>query len=188
MTLQNDDIPAQIVPLILDKVRDWLEQELFENVPESSPTRTGLIKIGLFQDNPADKVVSIAVNSGDYEDEKYIDAPVDHPDVQQIKIANLPPHEIGGGSYWWRRFSIRVSVFFVKQNYDEETAIQYAYEFYGRLQSAIELCQIGPLDDYFGERASGKPWLESTTFFQSGGKNKFIFRGKLQFRILTWRP
>lgn len=188
MTVQNDDIPVQIIPMILKKTVTWVKEKCFEEVPEDDPTRSGLVKMGLLQENPADKVVSIAINSGDYEDPDFVDAHIDHPEVQEFTIRNLPRGEIGGGTYWWRRFSIRVAVFFVRQNYDEELSIYYAYEFYGRLQRAIDQCQIGTLEDKFGERALGKPLMESTTFFQGGGKKKAIFRGKLRFRVLCWRP
>lgn len=188
MTLPNDNIPEQIVPKILMLVQTHLQYHLFENVPEGDPTRAGLVKIGLMQENPADIVVSVALTSGDYEDDKYIDGHVDHPDLQDFTIKNLPRGEVGGGSYWWRRFSIRVQVFFVRAGYDEDTAIQHAYDFHGRLQRHISTCQIGPIEDAYGERALGRPYLESTTFFPSGGKNKFIFRGKLKFRVLTWLP
>lgn len=188
MTEQHFDVPDQIIPMILRTMKWSLNTQLFDEVAEESPTRTGIVKMGILQDNPADAVVSIAVNSGDYEDAKYIDAHVDHPDVQEYRIRNLPMGEVGGGKYWWRRFSIRVEVFFVRQNYDEETSINYAYEFYGRLLNAIENTQVGPQVDSFGERANGKPFLESTTFFQAGGKKKAIFHGKVYFRVLCWRP
>ena len=188
MTLPNDDLPQQIVPMILKKVERHLQYELFDAVPEDSPTRAGLVKVGLMQENPADKVASVSITSGDFEDDGFVDAHVDHPEVQEFTIRHLPRGEVGGGHYWWRRFSIRVQVFFVRAGYDEDTATQHAYDFYGRLQSAIEACQIGTMSDHYGERALGKPYLESTTFFPSGGKNKFIFRGKLRFRVLTSRP
>lgn len=185
--LPNDDIPSQIIPMMLYDMRDYLQTKLIDGVPEDSPTRAILVKAGRFQENPVDKNVSIAIAHGDYEDPDYIDGRIDHPDLADLKIRNLPVGEIGGGIYWWRRFSVLVSVFFVRENFEEEIAQQYAYEFYGRLQRSIELKRFA-LDDDFEERAFGYPYVESTTFYESGGKNKWIFRGKLRFRVLTSRP
>lgn len=186
MVLPNDDIPAQIVPMILYKLRDDLEVSLVHDVPEDSPTRAIMVKVGRFQENPTDVNVSVALSGGDYEDPDFIDGRITHPDLRDILVRNLPEAEIGGGTYWWRRFSVYVSVFFTQHNYEESRALQYAYEFYGRLQSAVENVRMNLVDD-FGEQASGSPYFESTTYFQSGGKNKWIFRGKLRFRVLTQR-
>jgi hypothetical protein len=185
--LPNDNIPSHVIPKILYDLREELKVQLIDGVPEDSPNRAMLVKVGRFQENPTDVNISVAISAGDYEDPDYIDGRIDHPDLRDLRIRNLPVGEIGGGIYWWRRFSVLSSVFFVRQNFEEEVALQHAYEFLGRLQKSIEAKQFS-LEDDFGEIAKGKPFIESTTFFESGGKNKWIFRGKLRFRVLTWRP
>lgn len=186
--LPNDNIPSQIVPMILTRTRDELKQKLIYGVPDDNPTRAILVKVGRFQENPVDINVSASVASGDFEDPSYIDGRVDHEDLDAIGLRNLPVGEIGGGWYWWRRFTINVQVFSVRQNYEEERAMQYAYDFYGRLLKSIEEITLGGLTDDYGEKANGSPYIEGASFYESGGKGKFIWRGKVAFRVLTWRP
>jgi hypothetical protein len=186
----TDEVPTQIVPMLLVRIRDYLTDALVEDVPDENPTKAILVKIGRMQENPVKKNVSIAISSGDYENPDYIDARIDNPEFENdFPLRNVPVGEIGGGHYWWRRGTINMQCFFVRQRYPEELAMQYAYDFYGRLLQAVEgipLTNLGK-DDY-GEGAVPPVIVEGASFFESGGGDKFIWRGKLKWRILTWRP
>jgi len=188
MTLQNDAIPASIVPLILYKIKDHLETCMDVEVPDTNPTKTMLIKIGRFNDNPLEKSVSLSISGGDYEDPGYMDGRIDNPKFDNLVIRGLPVGEIGGGVYWWRRGTVNYQLFKVRQRLPEETALQYAYDFQGRLIKAIESTPLDALRDDYGERAYAPVYVEGVTFFESGGNNQFIWRGKLLWRVLTWRP
>lgn len=184
----NEDIPSQIVPMILWAIKQHLDTAMVEEVPDTNPTQAILVKVGAFKDNPLNKNVSISISGGDFEDPKYIDGRIDNPNQPNFPLKNLPAGEIGGGVYWYRRGTVDFKTFFVRQNFKEEVAMQYAYEFYGRLLKAMEQVPIGNLLDDFGEGAIPPVILESASMFESGGKDKFIWRGKLYWRILTWRP
>lgn len=186
--VNKDNIPEMIVPLVMFHMRDWLSVMLQDEVPDSDPTQAVLVKAGRFQDNPVNKNVSVSIVGGDFEDPSYMDARIDNENVDQIKIANLPVGEIGGGIHWWRRFTCDFKVFFVKQRFEEDIAMKYAYEFYGRLLKSIETWKFGKLVDSYGERAYCPPYIEGASMFQSGGANQFIWRGKVKWRVLTWRP
>jgi hypothetical protein len=186
--LPNDDIPTMIVPMILFRIKEHLEVAMQHEVPDTNPTKAILVKIGKFQDNPLDKNVSLSVSPGDYDDPSYLDGRIDHEDLDAITIRNLPVGEIGGGLYWWRRGTINFQTYFVRQRLDEEIAMQYAYDFYGRLLHAVEEVSLSGLVDDYGEIASGHPYIEGASFFESGGLRQFIWRGKLRWRVLTWRP
>lgn len=188
MALPNSNIPSQIQPMIMYAVRDHLRTVLVDEVPKDNPTRAIRVMVGRFLENPAKINVSAAISSGDFEDPTMIDGRVDHPDLADRKVRFLPPAEVGGPEYWWRRFSIEVQVFFVRKDYEEDVAIQYAYEFFGRLQKGLEQSPTNGLVDDFGEKSHEKPRIEAVTFFPSGGKGKWIFRGKVLFRLLTERP
>jgi len=187
--IEEDNIPTMIVPMILFEMRDYLEVALQDEVTENDPTRAVVVKVGRFQDNPVKKNVLVALSGGDYEDPNYLDGRADHQALDEIGLRNLPIGEIGGGWYWWRRFSTRMETFFVKQRFEEEIAMRYAYEFYGRLLKATEMCTLIGLTDAYGEKTNNiTPFIESSTFFESGGPKQHIWRGKLKWRVLTWRP
>ena len=188
MTLQNDAIPNALVPMVLYAIKDQLETALVNEVPEENPTRAILVKVGRFNENPLDKAVSVSISGGDFEDPAYLDGRIDNPKMDTIQIDGLPVMEIGGGSYWWRRGSMNYQAFFVRQRYPEEVAMQYAYDFQGRLIKATESTPLYGLIDDYGEQACPPIMVESVSFFESGGKNQYIWRGKLLWRVLTWRP
>ena len=186
--IEEDNIPSMIVPLILLGIRNYLEVALQDEVPDSDPTKAVLVKVGRFQDNPVKKNVSVSVVGGDFEDPSYLDGRADHESLDEIGLRNLPIGEIGGGMYWWRRGTLDFKTFFVRERYDEIIAMKYAYEFYGRLLNAIETCNLSFVDSY-GEKTNGiPPFVEGASFFESGGPNQYIWRGKLKWRVLTWRP
>jgi len=182
------DIPSMIVPLILYRFKEHLETAMVNEVPEDYPTRAVLVKIGRMQENPLKKNVSVAISGGDYDDPNYIDGRIDHEDLDDIQIRNLPVGEIGGGWYWWRRGTINFQTFFVRQRYEEELALKYAYDFYGRLIHSVEEISVHTLEDDYGEQAYGHPYIEGASFFEGGGNSQYIWRGKLRWRVLTWRP
>jgi hypothetical protein len=188
MTLPENIIPESIVPMILYRIRDTLETRLIDEVPDDNPTRLIYMNVGKFQENPVKKNISIAIAGGDYEDPNYLDGRVDHNELDQVGLRNLPIGEIGGGEYWWRRGNVRVSVFFVRQGFEEEAALKYAYDFYSRLQMALNSVSVSGLVDDYGEMASMSPIIEAANFHGSGGGKKNIWRGKMLFRVLTWRP
>ena len=185
--IELDNIPTMIIPLILFKMENHLTVKLQDEVPDTDPTKAVIVKVGRFQDNPVKNNVSVSLSSGDYEDPSYMDARADHENLKQFVVKNLPVGEIGGGMYWWRRFTSDVKVFFVKQRLDIEIGMRYAYEFYGRLLRATENCPTTNLHDDFGEHTCIKPFIEGSSFYQSGGSNQFNWRGKIKWRILTWR-
>lgn len=185
--IEEDNIPSMIVPLIMWSMRDYLEVELQDEVPDSDPTKAVIVKVGRYQGNPVKENVLVAISGGDFEDPSYLDARADHDSLDQFGLRNLPIGEIGGGMYWWRRFSIDFRTFFVKERYEELIAMKFAYEFLGRLQKAVESCSLRLIDAY-GERTNSiPPFVEGSSMFESGGKRQYIWRGKLLWRVLTWR-
>jgi len=181
-------IPNQIVPMLLKCMRDHLETRLVNEVPEDNPTRALLVKVGRFTDNPLEKNVSVAIQGGDWEDPNYLDGRVDNSKFDSLQIRFLPAGEIGGGWNWWRRGTCRVQVYFVRQRLNEDQAMSYAYDFYGRLLKALEETPIHGLSDDYGEIAIPPLYLEGASFYESGGNQQFIWRGKVLWRVLTERP
>jgi hypothetical protein len=180
---------TQIVPLILDRLKDHLTEEMQTYVPPGDETWAVTVKIGRFQADPTKENVALAISGGAFDDPNYADGRIDNPEFSSLMIRNLPVGEVGGGWYWWRRGTIDIRVYFIKQKFAEEASIDYGYTVHGRLIRAVETCPLTTLEDDFGETTNGTPYVEKTSFFQSGGpKNQYIFRGKLWWRILTHRP
>lgn len=188
MTLPIDNIPSMIVPMILFRMKEHMVTVLHDEVPDDNPTRANLVKVGLFQENPVKTGVAVTITGGAFDDEKYLDGRIDHEDLNAIGIQNLPVGEIGGGTHWYRRGSCRYGAYFVKERYGEERAMEYAYDFYGRLTRAVEDTNVHNLTDDYEEKAYNRPIVEACSFFESGGKSRFIWRGMLYWRVLTWRP
>lgn len=183
-----EGLPNQIVPMLLKRLSGHLEDRLVNEVPESNPTRAILVKVGRFVENPLNKNVSVAIQSGDWEDPNYLDGRVDNSKFDNVQIRFLPVAEIGGGWHWWRRGTCRVQVYFVRQRYKEDLAMSYAFDFMGRLLKALEEAPIHGLQDDYGEIAIPPVYIEGSSFYESGGNNQFIWRGKILWRVLTERP
>jgi len=183
-----DNIPTQVMPMALYAIRDYLSTIMVSEIPESYPTRAVVVKVGRFIENPLDKNVAIAISGGDDDDPDYKDARADDTAVKNYPVTNLAVTEIGGGHYWYRRGTVQFQLYFVRQRFPEEQAMLYAYDFYGRLIRALENTPLPSAKDEYGEGIVLPVIVESSTFTESGGKDKFIWRGKIYWRLLTWRP
>jgi hypothetical protein len=178
----------QIVPMILYKMKISLTSSLVDGLTEDDPIRSLSVDIGRFRENPLSLNIHVAIAGGNTIDPDYIDGRIDNDQLDDIKVRNLPVGEIGGGTYWWRRGCIDYGCYFVKQPMEYQESMIYAYAFYGRLLEVMDHLQIGGLVDIYREQTSGTPYIESSTFYESGGAKKHIWRGKLFWRVLTWRP
>lgn len=181
------EIATQIVPLILERVKETLQYNLIDILPEGHPARGTLVKIGRFQENPVEKNISLAISPGDFEDPAFMDGRIDNPEFRDLRIRYVPVSEIGGGEMWWRRGTCNLQVFFVRQRYSEEDAMRTAYDFYGRVLNALRGVSFSKVKDSFGEMAVPPLYVESSAFFESGGASQYIWRGKIRWRMLTWK-
>jgi len=178
----------QVVPQILQALRDYLTLKLITEVDAADPTKADLVRIGKFQQNPLDKNVIVDIHAGDHEEPNYVDGRVDNPAFDDLIIRDLPPSEVGGPNFaWWRRGTIQYHTFFVRQNFKDELAHQYAYNFQGRLLYALEHTPLDGIADIYGEVCEPPLYIETVSLFESGGPDKYIFRGKIHWRVLTVR-
>lgn len=175
---------SHIVPMLLQSMLIHLEQKMQTELPASE--RVGIIKIGRFQDNPAKVSTYITLSPGDPDDPSFQDGIVSLEDMKNIGI-NFPAREIGGGELWWRRFTANVGCYWIEEKLDEEEALEQSYLIMGRLCDAIPLLNISGLSDQFGEIAV-QPFLYATTNFEGGGAEKYNWRGKAKWQVLTERP
>lgn len=183
----------QIVPMILDKMVEQLTLHCQTNVSVDDDTYVDIVKKGLLQENRVkdEANVALGITGGDHEDPAYIDGIVSLEDFERIGFdIHRIPHEVGGGTYWWRRGVVRVEAFFIRNNLSEDEAFEAGYLVLARVQQYLALTNLTGLEDDFGEMiAMGFPIVYANTYFESGGKPaSYIFRGKVKWACLTERP
>ena len=174
---------SHIVPMILNAMLIHLELKLQTELPSNE--RVGLIKVGRFQENPTKVSTYISLAPGDPDDPNYQDGIASIKDIENIGL-KVDAREIGGGELWWRRFTATVGCYWIEDRLDEDEALEQSYLVMGRLCNAIPLLNIGGLIDQFGEEAQ-YPFLYATTNFEGGGQEKYIWRGKAKWQVLTYR-
>lgn len=175
-----------IVNSILDAITTNLIATCQTPIAADDITRADVIKKGMFQENPTLKNVSLAVQGGDHEDPNYRDGIVSIEKMDDINF-DIPPREIGGGVYWWRRGVVSVKCYFILEGLSENDAHQKAYQILGRAINGVETTPMPLPIDEFGEKAS-QIFVSSNTFYESGGPpSNYLFRGKIFWQVLTER-
>lgn len=176
-----------IVDMLLDRLVETIKARMMTAIPKGDLARAEVVKKGLLLEAKVENVVSIGVTGGDHEDPNYRDGIITMETMQNIGF-EVPPREIGGGQYWWRRGVARIECFYISKRLTEDNAHVAAYAALGRLLQSIEETSTSGLVDSFGEAAI-KIFCHSNTLFESGGPpNQYIFRGKVFWSALTERP
>lgn len=177
---------TQVVNLILDKLVTDLKATCQTPFPTTEPTRAKEVKKGLLQERKLENIVAIGVTGGNHEDPNYLDGIVTLDTMKNIGFT-VPPREVFGGTYWYRRGVVKVECFWILKLFNEDVAHEKAYEVLGRIEQTIaDLNPTGIVDQY-GEGLV-KVFVTSNTFFQSGGPpNNYVFRGNIFWSALTYR-
>jgi hypothetical protein len=179
---------THVVRQILEEIAEELTLVCQTNVDPDDGAYADIVKVGRFQDDPISSNIAISVIGGDPEDTKYRDGIVSLGDTDDLDI-NVPPREIGGGEYWWRRGVIVISCFFINEQFSESTAADYAYTVLQRVQSVLD--NDGLVAGLTGDDGETALLLLNggNTFFQSGGPpTNYIWRGRCYWQALTERP
>ncbi len=181
-------MPTQIVNLILDKIVDQFRANLNVGLTATDLEYVHVIKKGLLQEDKIRRNLQVGVVGGSHEDPDYKDGIVTADEMPNIGIMwQAVAREVGGGQLWWRRGTINLDFFFIREKLVEDDAHQVAYSVLGKVLSLIEPIQLGMVDD-FGERAEVLYCYENTFYLSGGIPKNFIFRGKVFWQCLTWRP
>jgi len=187
-------LDTDIVSEIVDALVTDLQAACITNVEEDDPTRAGLVRAGRLQANPQTNITSILVHPNyPPQPETWI-----HEEVDRIRQGAGSGYyetygaplvggtdEIGGGRFWHRRGTVELSIFFTQQNYDRDTAKDYANIIRRRVEHTINTATtpLG-LQDSFGEVCqqvySKKSWL-----LEGGGSGKYLWRGWVFWEAMT---
>lgn len=150
----------------------------------------GVIKIGNLQDDPEKNRNSITIHVGD------ADAPGSWDDNTHARGDNAldryayqaEAFEVGGGSLWWRRFSVKYSFFFTRSKEDQRLAAVLASTTRARIEKAISLSgRIPGLTDDNGETAIKIVVVTSGDVEGGGPPAAYIHRGKVRWQVQTGR-
>jgi hypothetical protein len=185
---------TDIVSEIIDALVVDLTAVCQTALAEDDPTRAGLVRAGRLQANPQTNVTSLLVHP------HYPVAPEDwiHEEVREINRTHADYYEqygspiiggnqeIGGGSYWQRRGTVELEIFFTQKAYDRSTARDYANTIRRRVEYAINTATtpVGIQDTYgeFCQRVRAKKsWV-----LEGGGSSKFLWRGWVFWEALTY--
>lgn len=179
---------TQIVPLICEAIATHLTFHLQTSLTVGDPERADVIKLGKFQDDPNRKNIYIAITGGDPEDPTLQDGITKRTTDGRKVDFMVPAYEIGGGESWWRRGTVQVGCYFIREKYTEEEAMGHAYNILGRIELALDSAPVAGLQDDYGEVAY-KLFPYANTFYESGGPPKsYIWRGKILWQCLTEKP
>lgn len=184
---------GHIVDLLTDTLVVYLEDKLKFGIPESDESRSALIRGGRLQEDPTrlEAINYVLIQEGDPEHEGWIhqgNSIVDNPTIDTGFT-----FEMGGGSLFWRRMSIEVGGYYIIPKYDRNQARDHFHRFIGRTayytqHSIIDrTSQVLGLKDEFGEEIIGL-YVVKERYNESGGPPKsFIWRGRINFDVLTHR-
>lgn len=179
-------IDESIISLIVERTVSDLIDELQSVVSSADDSRAFLVRRGWLQDDPTPGInVLVFANDpfspGSWE---HTSAAMEKAGIGLGQVAT----EIGGGSLFYRRFTIQLKLFW-KPSHTREDAERLSHVVLSRAERQIDRLirrglPIGP--DTFGEVAlDAFPMRSEMT--QKGGPGQFISEGYIRFMVLTGR-
>ena len=173
-----------IVPMITDRIKDHLINQMQTLVDVDDPIRANEVKVGRFQDNPMKFTVYVAVQGGDPENPNYRDGIVSLKDFDDVSYS-VPARGVFDGEAWWRRGIIQFGCYFKGETEDDSREL--SYQVLGRISEGLVTLKVSDLTDHYGEQAI-RIFPYASSIFESGGpKANYVWRGKVYWTCLTGR-
>lgn len=177
---------AQIVPMILERIKENLEREYKDITDPKDAKYPHEIKLGMWQDDPKRKNVYITLLGGKRSDPNLQDGVSSLKDIDNVWY-EPPVREVGGGVVWVRRLTASIGCYFIDEKLNEATAMKTAYDVLGIVSNIISNTQICDLSDDFGETGT-QIFVAATNFYVSGGPpSNYIWRGEILVYAYTER-
>jgi len=180
---------TQISALIADRLVLKLQADLIaDNSIEAE--RVGVVRYGNLQQNPEKVRIYVLVHCGrDPEDDNWKDISVAYQE-QQLERRQIwtPAFEVGGGSMWFRRGVVEWGYYGTKDKSSRDTARDIAFAIQGKIERAIAQCDVGGIQDDFGEVAVDIRPVWSNPDAGGGPPASFLWRGKIGYQAQTQRP
>lgn len=179
---------SSIHDAIGSRVIELLEQILIVENPYDVAVPK-LIRMGQLQESPTAQRISVLVNPGDLDDvgtdPKWADT---HPNKEEGW--SLPSYEIGGGEFWWRRFTLDINVYLQTTQEDRSEARAIGTDLMGRITQLFSQNRDlgGGIVSDFGEVAIYATLNKAVVLESGGPPRSFIYRNKIFFSVLTEVP
>lgn len=189
---------AHIVSMLGDSIAALLLAACQTAVDETDDTRAHTVREGRLQSDPTTNVVSILIHPNDPEQpDKWA-----HEVVRNNITALSNPwgdadfripsglYEIGGGEFWWRRFTVHLQMFWMEKGLTRNQALDYSHLVLGRAEEAIKegAATFGALQDEWDEQVWGWYVRKSRCVERGGPPNDWIWDGKLWLEFGTNKP
>ena len=179
---------TQISALIADRLVLKLQADLIaDNSIEAE--RVGVVRYGNLQQNPEKVRIYVLVHCGrDPEDDNWKDISVAYQE-QQLERRQIwtPAFEVGGGSMWFRRGVVEWGYYGTKDKSSRDTARDIAFAIQGKIERAIAQCDVGGIQDDFGEVAVDIRPVWSNPDAGGGPPASFLWRGKIGYQAQPQR-
>jgi hypothetical protein len=153
-----------------------------------APFQAVLVRQGLLQQDPTQERISILVNPNDPDDTSSKPEWTDTLATSEVTGFDIPSYEVGGGSFWARRFTIDINVYLTQTQEDRQTARAIATTVFGLACKALDGIQACYIEDDFGEIAFMCLYKAITPYEGGGPPNSFIWRGKIRAQFITEKP
>lgn len=170
--------PKVLVNLLIDLFTNSVQAEIsayFDDVKYFPDQPVPLVRPGKLQDDPTVYLTNLLIHPGGKEepDTLYTDQ----------KGVSSPIYEIGGQTWWMRRFRLQFELFF-DNLFDRNIARQKAMLIGQIVKIAIEKTPIQGLIDDFGESAA---YVQTYKHYmdEGGGEGTYIWRGQFYIEVLT---
>lgn len=178
------EIPVSIHDAIMASIAEKLSNEMILSEPDEY-LRPSLIRPGLLQANPVKERISLLIYPGDIDDLESKPVWSDTPATKgSMPGWEMDAYEIGGGEFWFRRFTIDVNVYLTQTKEDRSNARALGLFVNAKAHQILHEQSL-VVQDGFGE-TSLRCYVNRTVPVEGGGPpNSFIWRGKIFFSVLT---
>jgi hypothetical protein len=180
-----------LTQVISTMISTALVNDLTEAFYNLDPVETpGLIRIGMLQENPVKDRIYILVHIGDPDfPEQWQDNAVIKDDEALNKRGiggiQIPSFEVGGSVFKWRRHTIEFGFYGVKLKESRQDAQDISAAIKARIEQAVwQSKRVPGMTDDLKETTIRCFAVEAPTA-EGGGKNNFIWRGKVRVQTLT---
>lgn len=170
--------------MIIKYLDDILLEALQTEVSTIDPTYAKLVRVGPLQDDPTKNRVNILTYTNDRDDpEGWRNEAIKNP--QDPTHTNVDPTglEIGGGQFWYRRFTVELEIFFPPTIPAREPSLELALVILARAERTIQTKSLGLGPDDFGQECIFQRVMKSN-MAAAGGPGTEIYHGKIWIETL----